>query len=67
MKRQIIHKELTDAFCTNASCPFKECNKHLQRLKESGVKSGYVRVAALDSTCIEYLRYLVDEVISWKR
>ena len=48
------------AYCINADCPFKECDKHLQQLKKIKDKSGYVKVASLDSVCKDYLYYLLE-------
>lgn len=49
-------------YCVNADCPFKECDKHLQQLKKVKDKSGYIKVASLDSVCKDYLYYLLDEI-----
>lgn len=47
-------------YCVNADCPFKKCDKHLQQLKKLKDKTGYVKVASLDSVCKDYLYYLLE-------
>ena len=47
-------------YCINANCPFKECDKHLCRLKKDNQKDKYVKVVALDSVCRDYIGYLID-------
>lgn len=54
-------------YCVNANCPFKKCDNHLQQLKKIKDKSGYVKVASLDSVCKDYLHYLLDEIQENKR
>ena len=49
-------------YCVNGNCPFKECDKHLQQLKNAKDKSKYIKVASLDSVCKDYLHYLLDEI-----
>lgn len=49
-------------YCVNSDCPFKKCDKHLQQLKKLKDKSGYVKVVSLDSVCMDYLYYLLDEI-----
>ena len=49
-------------YCVNASCPFKKCDKHLQQLKKIKDKSGYIKVANLDSVCRDYLYYILNEI-----
>ena len=44
-------------YCINASCPFKDCDRHPLQLKG---KNCEVSFAALDGTCRRYLGYLVD-------
>jgi hypothetical protein len=46
-------------YCINASCPFKDCERHPLRLKG---KKGEFRFAALDGTCRRYLAYLYDDI-----
>ena len=47
-------------YCVNSDCPFRKCDKHLWQLKKAKDKSGYVKVASLDSVCKDYLQYLLD-------
>lgn len=44
-------------YCVNASCPFKDCDRHLCRLQK---KEGMVSIANLDSVCKRYIKYLVE-------
>ena len=46
-------------YCFNADCPFKECDKHLYQLKNSGQKDGYVNIANLDAICRDYIGWLI--------
>lgn len=49
-------------YCINSDCPFKKCDKHLQQLKKLKDKSGYVKVASLDSVCRDYISYLIEKL-----
>ena len=46
-------------YCINANCPFTECDKHLQQLKNQ-CENKYVKVASFDSVCRDYLHYLIS-------
>lgn len=50
-------------YCINLDCPFKECDKHLCQLKNIQCEDKYVKIAALDSVCRDYIGYLVDEIM----
>lgn len=45
-------------YCYNRQCPFEECEHHLVHAPREGM----VSIAALDSTCRDYISYLVDEI-----
>ena len=47
-------------YCINANCPFTKCDKHLHQLKKNKCEDKYVKVAAFDSVCRDYIRYLID-------
>lgn len=49
-------KDIT--YCINNECPFKDCERHLDRVKGC---DGYISVAALDGVCRRYLSHLVEE------
>lgn len=53
-------------YCINADCPFTECDKHLHQLKNQ-CEDEYVRVAAFDSVCRDYIGYLIDDELYLKR
>ena len=44
-------------YCANKSCPFNNCDKHL----DNAPKSGYVTIAWLDGVCRDYIGWIVDE------
>ena len=44
-------------YCINASCPFKDCERHPLQLRGKNCEGSF---AALDGTCRRYLGYLVD-------
>ena len=54
-------------YCINTNCPFTECDKHLDQLKKNQCEDEYVRVAAFDSVCRDYLGYLIDDELYLKR
>jgi hypothetical protein len=51
-------------YCINLGCPFKECDKHLNQIRNVECKDKYVKVAALDSVCRDYIGYLLDEILN---
>lgn len=51
-------------YCINLGCPFKECDKHLNQIRNVERKDKYVKVAALDSVCRDYIGYLLDEILN---
>ena len=51
-----VIKDIT--YCINRDCPFKDCERHLDNVKDC---SGYIRVAALDGVCTRYIGHLVEE------
>lgn len=48
-------------YCVNADCPFKDCDRHLRRVKK---KKGTISVASFDGVCEKYIEYLVEVVNS---
>ena len=46
-------------YCINRHCPFKDCEKHMANIP---VKEGEFTLAAFDSVCERYIRYMVSEV-----
>lgn len=59
-------------YCSNASCPFEDCEHHLTRLTSSTWKplirrdSRYVSIADYSGICRRYIGYLVDYITKGK-
>lgn len=49
-------------YCINASCPFKDCDRHSSKIEEAAINGkGYVSVANYDGVCRRYISYPADE------
>ena len=50
-------------YCSNVSCPFKDCERHWEHIKELA-KQGekYVSLADFGGTCREYIDYVLDKL-----
>ena len=51
-------------YCTNVDCPFKECERYLDKASEAAILNGrgYVSVSDFSGICRDYIGYLVDKV-----
>ena len=50
-------------YCANADCPFKECYRHLSKVKELDRDSNkYVNVADYSGVYRDYIGYLIEGV-----
>lgn len=50
-------------YCTNTNCPFKECERYLDKVKTSKAAicgRGYVSVSDFSGVCRDYIWYLVE-------
>lgn len=55
--------KLDMTYCSNVSCPFKDCERHWEHIKELA-KQGekYVSLADFSGTCREYISYVLDKL-----
>ena len=52
-------------YCINASCPFKDCEKHSEKIKDAATSGkGYVSVSDWGGVCRRYIGYVVEEVVN---
>ena len=54
---------MTDiTYCINRDCPFKDCERHLNKIRAEGrTGTEYISVASFDGVCRRYISHLVDE------
>ena len=50
------------SYCTNTTCPFTTCEKHLSKLKRMKHKGKYIKVAGYDGVCRDYISYVLDNI-----
>lgn len=48
-------------YCCYAECPFKDCERHLSKVTESG-RAQAVWMADFAPTCRRYIAHVVEEV-----
>lgn len=52
-------------YCTNTSCPFKDCERHSGKIKDAAMSGkGYVSVSDWGGTCRRYISYIAEEVLA---
>ena len=52
-------------YCINASCPFKDCERHSEKIKDAATSGkGYVSVSDWGGTCRRYISYIAEEVLA---
>lgn len=55
-------QEKNKVYCCNNNCPFKDCDKHLNNVRNLA-KQTVISVANLDGVCKRYISHLVDIVL----
>lgn len=48
-------------YCSNGSCPFEDCERHLRQLQADAYSNSYVSIANFSGTCRDYIGHLAEE------